>query len=215
MNKHFFGLSAALLAASATGALAAPSVTGDYVEARSCSVYAGPCHYGSEFTTAGREAVMAWHVRGGAYAGQPLDGLTAAAAVVADENLAVTGPRRTVLYVDERATPAQREALVAMLRERTGAQFGEVVAVKPAPITFATGADGTRVSVGTIARLEASPMPDAACCRWPGSRWYDPLAKAAGVHVGNATVNEYSDTLLNVRWTQNHQNSVMFGDFSF
>jgi hypothetical protein len=213
--KLFLGMSAALLAAAATGALAAPTVTGDYVEARSCNVYAGPCHYGSEFTTAGREAVMAWRVRTGAYAGQTLDGLTAAAAVVADENLAVTGPRRTVLYVDERATPAQREALVAMLRERTGAEFGRVVAVKLAAITFEAGADRTRVSVGRVARLEASAMPDAACCRWPGNRWYDPLARAAGVRVGNASVNEYSDPLLNVRWTQNGQNSVMLGDFSF
>jgi hypothetical protein len=215
MRKLLLGLSAALLAAPATGAMAAPTITGDYVEARSCNVYAGPCHYGSEFTTAGREAVMAWRVQTGAYAGQTLDGLAAAAAVVADDNLAVAGPRRTVLYIDERATPAQREALVAVLRERTGAEFGQVVAVKPAPITFAAGTDGTRVSVGRVARLEASPMPDAACCRWPGSRWYDPLARAASVRVGNAAVNEYNDALLNVRWSQNGQNSVMFGDFSF
>src|SRR6266566_6269192 len=102
--------SAALLAVAAAGVSAAPAVTGDYVEARSCNVYAGPCHYGSEYTTAGREAVMAWRVGHGAAAGQTLDGLSAVAVVVADDNLAVAdAPRRTVFYVDERATPAQRE----------------------------------------------------------------------------------------------------------
>jgi hypothetical protein len=216
MNKLWLGLSAALIAGSAACVWAAPAVTGDYVEARSCNVYAGPCHFGSEYTTAGREAVMAWRVRHGAYAGQALDGLAAVAVVVGDDNLAVAGtPRRTVFYIDERATPAQREALVAILRARTGADFGRLVAVRAAPIAFEEQSDAVRVSVPKIARLDATKMPDAACCRWPGQLWYDPLARAQGVKVGNAAVNEYDDGLLDVRWTHNGQNSVLFGDFTF
>src|SRR5947209_7547864 len=215
MNKFSLGLTAALVAGSAVCASAAPAVTGDYVEARSCNVYAGPCHYGSEYTTAGREAVMAWRVGHGASAGQTLDGLSAVAVVVADDNLAVAdAPRRTVFYVDERATSAQREALVALLRAKTGADFGKVVAIRTAPIAFEEASDGVRVDVRKIARLDATKMPDAACCRWPGQRWYDPLARAQDVHVGNAAVNEYDDTLLNTRWTQNGANSVLFGRFS-
>src|SRR5438132_5459141 len=216
MNKLLLGLSAALIAGSAACVSAAPAVTGDYVEARSCNVYAGPCHFGSEYTTAGREAVMAWRVQRGASAGQTLDGLGAVAVVAGEDNLAVAGtPRRTVFYVDERATPAQREALVALLRAKTGADFGRVVAVRAAPIAFEDQSDGVRVSVPNVARLEATKMPDAACCRWPGQRWYDPLARAQDVQVGNAAVNEYDDSLLNVRWANNGANSVLFGRFSF
>jgi hypothetical protein len=216
MNKLLLGLSTALIAGSAAGVSAAPAVTGDYVEARSCNVYAGPCHFGSEYTTAGREAVMAWRVQHGAAAGQTLDGLSAVAVVAGEDNLAVAGtPRRTVFYVDERATPAQRQALVALLREKTGADFGQILAVRAAPVSFGEQSDGVSVSVPKVARLEASKMPDAACCRWPGQRWYDPLARAQGVRVGNAAVNEYDDSLLNVRWTRNDQNSVLFGRFTF
>ena len=44
----------------------------------------------------------------GAYAGQTLDGLGAVAVVAAEDNLALADvPRRTVFYIDERATPAQ------------------------------------------------------------------------------------------------------------
>src|SRR2546428_5287261 len=176
MNKLLLGLSAALIAGSAACVSAAPAVTGDYVEARSCNVYAGPCHFGSEYTTAGREAVMAWRVQRGASAGQTLDGLGAVAVVAGEDNLAVAGvPRRTVFYVDERATPAQREALIALLRAKTGADFGRVVAVRAAPITFEDQSDGVRVSVPNVARLDATKMPDAACCRWPGQRRDDPL----------------------------------------
>src|SRR5579871_6100618 len=100
MNKLLLGLSAALIAVSAGHVSAAPAVIGDYVEARSCNVFAGPCHFGSEYTTAGREAVMAWRVQRGSYAGQRLDGLSAVAVVAGDDNLAEAGtPRRTVFYV--------------------------------------------------------------------------------------------------------------------
>jgi len=216
MNKLILGMSLALLAGGGATVSAAPAVTGDYVEARSCNIYAGPCHYGSEYTTAGREAVMAWRIGHGAFAGQTLDGLSAVAVVAADDNLAITdAPRRTVFYVDERATSRQREALVALLREKTGADFGQVVAVRTAPVAFAEEPSTVRVSVPKIARLDATRMPDAACCRWPGQRWYDPLARAQNVHVGNAAVNEYDDNLLNVRWTNNGANSVLFGSFSF
>ena len=34
------------------------------------------------------------------------------------------------------------------------------------------------------------------------------------LHVGNAAVNEYDDSLLNVRWAHNGANSVLFGRFS-
>jgi len=215
MNKLWLAWSTALVAGVAAGGWAAPAVTGSYVEARSCNVYAGPCHYGSEFTTAGREAVMAWQVREGVFEGQKLDGLAVVAAVAAGDNLAVAGPRRTVFYVDERATPAQREALISLLKAKTGADFGTVVGVRPAPVRFEAGAEGTHVAVSQVARLDTTPMPDAACCRWPGSRWYEPLARAEGVRVGNATLNEYDDAVLNVRWTQRGQNSVLFGDFAF
>ena len=216
MNKLLLGLGVALLAGAAARVSAAPAVTGDYVEARSCNVYAGPCHFGSEYTTAGREAVMAWHVSHGAYAGQTLDGLSAVAVVAAEENLALADvPRRTAFYIDERATPAQRDAMVALLRAKTGADFGRVVAVRSAPVAFAEESDGVRVSVPKIARLTATKMPDAACCRWPGQRWYEPLARTQDVRVGNAALNEYEDSLLNVRWAQNGANSVLFGGFSF
>jgi hypothetical protein len=215
MYKPLLGLSAVLIIASAARVSASPAVTGDYIEARSCNVFAGPCHFGSEYTTAGREAVMAWRVQHGVSAGQTLDGLTAVAVVAGEENLAVAGtPRRTVFYIDARATPAQREALVALLRAKTGADFGRVLAVRSQPVSFEEESDSASVSVAKVARLEANKMPEADCCRWPGERWYDPLARTQGVRVGNAVVNEYDDTLLNVRWLQNDQNSVLFGRFA-
>src|SRR5579871_3348251 len=93
----------AALAVSVGVAYAAPvapakaGLTGDYVEARTASVFAGPCHYNGELTTTGRAAEMAWHVRDGAWKGVSVAGLSAVAAVVSEANLQEeTAERRSI-----------------------------------------------------------------------------------------------------------------------
>src|SRR2546423_439662 len=86
-------------------------IAGDYVEARTASVFAGPCHYNGELTTTGRQAEMAWHVRDGAWNGVSLSGLSAVAAVTSKSNLKEeTAARRSVLFIDSRATEEQAAA---------------------------------------------------------------------------------------------------------
>ena len=47
------------------GTAAFGAVKGDYVEVRTASVFAGPCHYHGELVTTGRDAIMAWNVTSG------------------------------------------------------------------------------------------------------------------------------------------------------
>src|SRR5687768_13059871 len=75
------------------------SLSGRYVEARTASVFAGPCHFNGEYTTQGREAVLALAFDAGTLNGVSLDGLTVVAAVSADANLAERGRRSSVVYV--------------------------------------------------------------------------------------------------------------------
>src|ERR671928_228601 len=70
---------AALVSSRAEG----DGVRGVYVEARTASVFAGACHYNGELTTAGREAVLAWNVKGGSWGGVDLAGVRAVADVEA------------------------------------------------------------------------------------------------------------------------------------
>ena len=51
-------LALALLFVFATTARAA-NISGDYLEARTCSVYVGPCFANAEMGLAGKEALMA------------------------------------------------------------------------------------------------------------------------------------------------------------
>ena len=98
------------------------TLTGTYVEARTSEVFAGACVINGEAATAGREALLAWKVDSGRFNGVALDGLAVVAAVSGDANLSVheiggdVANTRTALFVDARATEAQRKALVAMVK---------------------------------------------------------------------------------------------------
>src|SRR5215831_3878813 len=118
------------------------SVTGTYVEARTAEVFAGACVMNGEAATTGREALVAWKVDKGQVNGVTLDGLAVVAALAADANLGIheiggePAIARAVLYVDARATPAQRKALVAMVKSLSGQLIGSVVQETAAPIVF-------------------------------------------------------------------------------
>src|SRR6185312_16919690 len=62
-------------------------ITGDYVEARTASVFAGACHYNGELVTTGRDAIAAWSFASGTWHGVDLSGVRAVAAISADNNL--------------------------------------------------------------------------------------------------------------------------------
>ena len=102
------------------------SIKGDYVEARTASVFAGACHYNGEVTTTGRDALMAWNVTAGSWNGVDLKGVHAIAVVSADENLSdLQAARRSELIVDRSATRAQTLAMVDAIKSRYGCARGD------------------------------------------------------------------------------------------
>ncbi|HSS50086.1 MAG TPA: DUF1326 domain-containing protein [Thermoanaerobaculia bacterium] len=128
------------LLAAAPACLAAPSVSGDYLEARTSDIYTGPCFANSEVNTAGEEAVFAWRVRQGAWKGVAIDGLSVVAVVRAAATLGDPTrsplPARSVLLVDERADAAQKAALLGFAHEMGGDLLSDVVSVESAPIAL-------------------------------------------------------------------------------
>jgi hypothetical protein len=95
-------------------AVATLGVTGIYFETRTCSIYAGPCHYNSEIMTDGRGAIVAL----GFESGQGLDGLAAAAVVLGDVNLNLSAKRKAVIYIDSAATEEQGRRMTDYLKWR-------------------------------------------------------------------------------------------------
>jgi len=116
----------------------AQQIRGDYLESRSADVYVAQCFANSEVGLTGDQALLAWHVRDGSWEGQKLDGLTVMAAVKANGTLGDPYedpyPAKSVIMVDEQATPAQREALVAFAQHMSGKLLRNVVRVIPTTI---------------------------------------------------------------------------------
>ncbi len=210
-------LSVVLGATVAFCALSLPAVaevTGDYIEARSASVYGGACHYNGEFTTAGREAVLAWKISEGKVGSVDLSGLSVLAIVTGSDNLARPGTvRRSVVLVDEKATAAQRDALVGLLNRKMGKALGTVEAVKAASITYKTEGLQVTVTAGDAATLTAQKYP-CSHCRMPARTWYAPFAPTQDAQVAQGTMTAFADKTLGVSWSQQESDNVFIGTFT-
>ena len=211
-----------LLAAGTTfGATTDPNtVSGDYVEVRTAEVFTGPCILGSEWESLGREAIMAWRISRGTLDGTSLDGLSIVAVVGADRNLgsATLGAPppsqvKTVLMVDERATPAQRNALLTMVRGLAPAMTRDVTDVRAVPISFVSEGVDTRITAAearleVTTRFEHSPTCGA-------TQWFDPLASTTTTVLALARANAWSGASPGATWTQTDRKSSFVGTFSY
>lgn len=216
-------ISAALVASmlpAAAFASSAPRLSGDYVEARTAEVFTGGCIMSSEAETIGRQAVMAWRINQGAFDGVPLDGLSVVAAVAGDRNLGIReiggdGPTRVraVLIVDDRATAAQRDALVRFVRESTSGLIDDVVEVKASPIRFAADTHAVTVSAGDAAvAVQRHIHHDPSC---GAMQWFHPLARVSDASIGLTDAHVFSGRALGTRWSDPHRRSGFVGTFSY
>src|SRR5437764_6288173 len=99
-------------------AFAADEPRGSVLELHSCELYAGGCVVSSEATLGGRYMLQAWNFNGGSFQGTPLAGLQVAALYSGTQNLAEpkSNAGDVIVYVPEKATQAQRAALVAWVK---------------------------------------------------------------------------------------------------
>src|SRR5438552_8573517 len=216
MRRFCAGVTTAMLALCAVGASAGTTISGDYVEARTCNVYTGACHANGEAVTTGREAILAWNIKSGKADGVNLAGLNAVAVVTADDNLAKSAAQhRTVLYVDSRASDAQRAALASALVARYGSTFGQIVAVNAAPISFAKDGLDYTVRIPGAAYVKTTRF---ACshCVMPHAVWYEPFVPLKSSIVASAAVNEFKgDAKMPQSWRSVDENSSFVGEFAF
>jgi hypothetical protein len=188
-------------------------ITGDYVEARTASVFAGACHYNGELVTTGRDAVMAWNFTAGRHNGIDLAGVRAMAAVSADQNLGQDNATRKIeLVIDSAASSAQAAAVADLLR----AQLGQVAAVRRAPVTFTRDADNQyTVNSEGFATISVRPMPNRECCAQPNLVWYSPLFAIENRKVGYTQTAGYAAGKVGDTWQRDGENSAFYGSFSF
>lgn len=217
MKTKIFTLTAIVLLLIVAGTFATQpeTVQGEYLEARSVSVYVGACHYGAEYVEGGREATLVWNIRQGTWKGVSLDGLTVVAVVTAQNNLAIdTTTRRSVLYLDEKATSEQRTTLIDLITTKRSELLGEIVSTENASIAFTKQGVKYDLRVGKVLTLSVSRYPCQNCTQ-PHQIWYKPLEQLDTPIVSKSTTYCYQDKILSVTWNCGEDtNNVFVGDFA-
>lgn len=203
-----------------TNAVQAAGITGQYLEARTCDVWTGPCFANAEMSMAGKHAVMAWKIDKGSSQDVSLDGLSVVAIISARDTLGLqqTGPSKAVLIVDSKATDTQRKALIAMVKEHGGELLQNVIAVQSAPIELTMCEcknDACAImKAGNLARVETRCIDgkhDKACGN--ESEFYPPLVKGVKVRPAVAVDHSYSGTGFNEIWKDADRRGAYVGSF--
>ncbi|MFL5340820.1 MAG: DUF1326 domain-containing protein [Gemmataceae bacterium] len=208
----------ALLAA--TVAAPAGEITGQYVEARTCDVYTGPCFANADTGLAGRHAVLAWKIDKGTVNGTKLDGLSIVAVVAARDTLGQKQilPGKAVLIVDDQATIAQKAALIDWAKSQAGSLLENVVKVESAEVDVTIcRCDGNacaKVKAGA-AKVETRCLDakhDKACGN--ETAFYPPLAKSVKAIPAMAVEHCFTGAGFNETWRDGERRGAYVGSFA-
>lgn len=139
------------------------AVKGDYFETCSCDVSC-QCIWLGPATQETCDLLLAWHVTEGEKDGVDLSGLNAVMAVHTPKQM-TDGGWKVALYLDDRATAEQSEALGAVFSGGAGGHLaavgpliGEIAGVAPASISFDRSGGALKATVGDVLSMEAEEM---------------------------------------------------------
>ena len=173
------------------------AVKGDYFEACTCDVSC-PCIWLKPATQDACDALLAWHVTEGQKDGVDLSGLNAVMAVRSPKTM-TDGGWKLALYLDDRASAEQSEALGAVFSGGAGGHLaalgpliGEVAGVSPATISFDRDGRSFKASVADLISMEAEEIPGAdVLSGQPFGAITQPLRQA---RAGNISYHGHWDT---------------------
>ena len=136
---------------------------GRLLEVCTCEVIC-PCWVGMDPDGGTCDSALGWHIDHGTIQGVDVSGLTIALSVHIPGNV-LKGNWRALVYVDDQATQAQQDALLAVFTGKLGGPIadlasliGEVVGLERVPITFTVeGGKGT-LGIGQNVQAELVPL---------------------------------------------------------
>jgi hypothetical protein len=182
-------------------------------------VFAGSCFANADTGLTGKNGVLAWKIETGTVAGTKVDGLGVVAVIAVGETLGLkqSAPGRAVLIVDEKATTAQREALVKFVKAQAGGLVADVVAVRTAPFDLTIcpcdGEACATLKAGTV-KLATRCIDvdhDKACGN--ETTLYTPLAKGVSAKAAFAVEHSFTGKELNETWNDGGRRGAFVGSF--
>jgi hypothetical protein len=197
----------------------APEPYGQYLEARSASVWCGPCHHAGEVGQMGRNGIAAWSFEGGGVQGYDLADVRVVALLShPDENLAECGTpvKASACFVidapDEATAAAARTWVQNRLMPSPNPSRTKIVM---AEISFLRDGHFFRVASTGLFELRGDAIADGSCCSQPENRWYstfdEGILELAIVGVPDVCeVNKQGDIGA---WRHADENNVQLSSF--
>ena len=138
------------------------TLEGDLLEVCNCDILC-PCWVGEDPDNGTCDSVMGYNVRTGNIDGVDVSGRTVALSVHIPGNV-LAGNWKVALFVDDKATEPQAEALIAAFSGKLGGPLadtakliGEVAAVERAPIRFDVKEGKGTLVIGDVAECVMEP----------------------------------------------------------
>lgn len=199
--------------------LAEPTILGEYVEARNCDVWTGPCFANGEINLRGDNAVLAWKIRKGSWDGVDLKDLLVVAVLDAEGTLTTNaeGKVRTVIYLDERATEEQGKALVSLAAALSPQYMKDLVKIERRAMSYSREEEHVELKVGETAEVKITTSPLSSHCDsicGNETSFYPALSKLSHIHCAKTVENLYAGTALGRRWSDPNRRSAMLGTFA-
>ena len=211
-----------VLGLAAMQAAPAAQITGEYLEARTCDVYTGPCFANAEMDLAGKEAVMAWKVVKGSWNDVTLDGLGVALVATSEKTMGSSpyfkmhaGKISSVILVDERANSSQRDALVSFVKDAAKEFTRNIQKVVAAPIELTNDLEtgkGT-FAAGNLARIKTRALNKGDCVCTNEQVFYNPLTPVKNSRPAFASTLSYTGDGFDRTWTTHGQRSAFLATF--
>lgn len=207
---------------SLCGVASAANIKGEYLEARTCNVYTGPCFANAEMSLAGKEAVMAWKVDRGEWNKVKLDGLAAAVVVKAQGTLGTdgvfpmdAGKIKAVVLIDEKATQAQHDALLAFVKETAKDYTKDVLAVKSVAIELKNDHVDhvSHFKAGELAEISTRKLKSTDCVCTNETVFYQPLTKVENTSPAYSTRLAYQGNDLGTKFINRGIRSAFMATF--
>jgi len=199
----------------------AQQISGDYIETRSADIYTGQCFANGEVNLVGNEAILAWHVKSGAWNGVALDGLTIAAAIRAHGTLGDPYenpyPAQAVLLIDDQASEQQRTALMSFAHHMSGELLDNVDRVISTPMELVVNAEKhgfAQFRAGQFATVQTRSIGEFDHVCGNEVTFYPPLTPTAHSLPAVAMTDSYQGPGLDVAWESHGKRSAFVGTFA-
>ena len=178
------------------------------------------CWVGEDPDNGDCQSIMAWHFDKGTIDGVDVAGLTFAGVMDIPGNV-LAGNWRAMVYIDDKSSPEQEEALLNLYTGKLGGPvadlvklIGEVVGVERVPIKFELEVVSGSVKIGNAAEAELVAYKGAT---GKESALYDTVfttVPGAPAYVGKASTYKANVPALNIDINLKDHNAVS-GPFHF